>query len=189
MIDQTIVVQAQEVIFLPRRSVLARLGLSPNPDWHELNFRFWVKAATRDKPHGFWTWPFLAAILSWWRHPGRWPDRFIGTTDIDYDLARNERHLESELETLTKAVQETGFRGLCPHLPKGQPRDDPRCDRLWKTCTRLKIPVFLETGFNAKRTTSGRLEKLKTSVAVSLNCRSSMRTRGATFCPPAIPTT
>ena len=80
----------------------------------------------------------------------RWPDRFIGTTDIDYDLGKNDKHLESELETLTKAVQEKGFRGLCSHLPKGQPRDDRRCDRLWKTCIRLKIPVFLETGFNAK---------------------------------------
>ena len=80
----------------------------------------------------------------------RWPDRFIGTTVIDYDLRKSDKYLEKELETLTRAVEELGFRGLCENIPKGQPRDDPRCDVLWKACIRLKIPVFLETGFNAK---------------------------------------
>lgn len=81
----------------------------------------------------------------------RWPNRFIGTTDIDYDLTKSDQHLAGELETLARAVEELGFRGLCYHVPQGQPRDDPRCDSLWKTCIELKIPVFLWTGFNAKK--------------------------------------
>ena len=80
----------------------------------------------------------------------RWPDRFIGTTDIDYDLTKDDRHLAGELDTLQRAVEGLGYRGLCSHMPKGQPRDDPRADALWKACVRLQIPVFLDTGFNSK---------------------------------------
>ena len=80
----------------------------------------------------------------------RWPDRFIGAADIDYDLAKSDKHLGTELETLARAVEELGYRGLYSHIPRGQPVDDPRCDPLWKECARLKIPVFLNTGFSPK---------------------------------------
>ena len=80
----------------------------------------------------------------------RWPDRFIGTVEIEYDLTRSDEVLQGEIRKLTRAVEELGFRGLYSHLPKGQPVDDPRCDRLWKEVVRLGIPVFLNTGFNSR---------------------------------------
>ncbi len=76
-------------------------------------------------------------------HVHVFPDQ---TGPLGYDLTKNDRQLAVELETLERAVDELGYRGLCSHLPKGQPRDDPRADALWKACIRLKIPVFLETG-------------------------------------------
>ena len=80
----------------------------------------------------------------------RWPDRFIGTVEVDYDLTRKDEHLRGEIRKLTSAVEELGFRGLYSHLPGGQHVDDPRCDPLWKEVVRLGIPVFLNTGFNSR---------------------------------------
>ena len=80
----------------------------------------------------------------------RWPDRFIGTVAIDYDLTKSDEHLQAELRKLTHAVEELGFKGLYSHVPRSQPVDDPRCDPLWKEVVRLGTPLFLNTGFNSR---------------------------------------
>ena len=80
----------------------------------------------------------------------RWPDRFIGTAAIGYDLTKDDQYLEAEIGKLTRAVEERGFKALYRHVGRGQPVDDPRCDALWRETTRLGIPVFMDTGFNSK---------------------------------------
>jgi predicted TIM-barrel fold metal-dependent hydrolase len=81
----------------------------------------------------------------------RWPDRFIGTAEIDYDLSKDDAHLEGEIRKLTRAVEELGYRGLFSHVPGDQQVDDPRCDPLWKEVVRLGIPVYLNTGIKPKQ--------------------------------------
>ena len=76
----------------------------------------------------------------------RWPDRFIGTLEIEYDLTKDDAYLQGEVRKLTHAVEELGYKGLFGHVPAEQPVDDPRCDPLWKEAVRLGIPVFLNTG-------------------------------------------
>ncbi len=78
------------------------------------------------------------------------PDRLIGTVAIEYDVTRDEKYLRGEIEKLTRAVEENGFRALHTHVIKGQPVDDPKCDPLWKECLRLGIPVYMDTGFNGR---------------------------------------
>ena len=80
----------------------------------------------------------------------RWPDRFIGTVSIQYDLNEGDEYLQGEIRKLTEAVEERGVRGLFSALPKGQPVDDPRCDPLWKEAVRLRIPVCIDTGLNSR---------------------------------------
>ena len=90
----------------------------------------------------------------------RWPDRFLGTADIDYDLSRDDEYLQGETRKLTHAVEELGFRGLYTSVPKGQPVDDSRCDPLWKEVVRLGIPVFLTTGFVPKDEYLGEIRRI-----------------------------
>ena len=80
----------------------------------------------------------------------KWPDRFIGTVSIQYDLSQSDEYLRGEIRKLTQAVEEVGFKGLFSHVPKGQPVDDQRCDPLWKEAARLGIPVCIDTGMNSK---------------------------------------
>ena len=81
----------------------------------------------------------------------RWPDRFIGASELDYDLAGDDRALEAEVRKLTRAVEELGYRGLfLNHARTGQPLDDPRCDPLWKEVCRLDIPAHINTGLNSR---------------------------------------
>ena len=42
----------------------------------------------------------------------RWPDRFIGVAELDYDLTLDDKQLEAEVRKLTKAVEELGHKGL-----------------------------------------------------------------------------
>ena len=80
----------------------------------------------------------------------RWPDRLIGTVAIEYDLTKDEQHLQAEIRKLTRAVEELGFKALHTHVPKDQPVDDQRCDPLWREVVRLDIPVYMDTGFNSR---------------------------------------
>ena len=81
----------------------------------------------------------------------RWPDRFIGTAAINYDLSQDGRYLEEEVAKLTYAVESDGFRALfISHVANRQPMNDPRCDPLWKEVVRLGVPAYINTGFNSR---------------------------------------
>ncbi len=80
----------------------------------------------------------------------RYPDRFLGTVAIDYDLTRTDEHLQGEIRKLTEAVEDSGFRGLHTHVARGQPVDDARCDPLWIEVARLEVPAYINTGLNSK---------------------------------------
>ena len=75
----------------------------------------------------------------------RWPQRFIGTVMIEYDLTRDDEYLQGEIGKMTRAVEELGYKGLFSHVPVGQPLDDPRCEPLWKEVARMGIPAFINT--------------------------------------------
>ena len=91
----------------------------------------------------------------------RWPDKFIGTVSIEYDLTKSAEYLQSEIRKLTHAVEDLGFRGLFSHVPKGQAVDDPRCDPLWKEVARLGIPVSMDTGFNPRDEYLGEIRRIE----------------------------
>ena len=80
----------------------------------------------------------------------RYSDRFMATVAIDYDITKAEEYLQGEIRKLTKAVEESGFRGLHTHVARGQSVDDVRCDPLWREVARLGIPAYMNTGRNSK---------------------------------------
>ena len=80
----------------------------------------------------------------------RWPDRFIGTVTIDYDINKSTEHREKELEKLRQAVADWGCRGVFQGFPLGQPMDDSSFDPLWEEMSRLDIPHFFLVGFQPK---------------------------------------
>ncbi len=80
----------------------------------------------------------------------KWPDRFIGTVSIRYDLNQSDEYLQGEIRKLTEAVEEKGFKGLFSSVLKGQPVDHEKCDPLWKEAIRLGIPVCIDTGLNPR---------------------------------------
>lgn len=81
----------------------------------------------------------------------RWPDRFIGTIAIDYDIAKSPSYRENELEKLRNAVAGWGCRGVFQGFPRAQPMDDPAFDPLWKELSRLNIPHIFFMGFQPKQ--------------------------------------
>jgi predicted TIM-barrel fold metal-dependent hydrolase len=91
----------------------------------------------------------------------RWPDRFIGTVSIDYDLSKDDRHLEGEIRKLTEAVEEWGFKALFDPVPRDQPIDDPRCEPLWAEVGRLDVPFYWVTGFNPREAYLDQLRRLE----------------------------
>ena len=76
----------------------------------------------------------------------RWPDRFVGCITIDYDIERDERYREAELDKLREAVAAHRIRAVLEQR-KGQKVDDHRFDPLWKELSRLQLPHFFSTGF------------------------------------------
>ena len=80
----------------------------------------------------------------------RYPDRFIGTVGIEYDMTKDDGYLQGEIRKLTLGVEELGYKGLFSHVPRGQHVDDPRAEPLWREVVRLGIPAFINTGFNSR---------------------------------------
>ena len=90
----------------------------------------------------------------------KWPDRFIGTAAINYDLSKDDRYLESEIRKLTHAVEEDGFKALfISHVANRQPMNDPKCDSLWNEVVRLGIPAYLNTGFTSRENYLAQLQR------------------------------
>ena len=91
----------------------------------------------------------------------KWPNRFLGTVSIDYDLTKDDHYLEGEIRKLTQAVEEWGFKALFEHVPRTQPIDDPRCEPLWTEVARLGIPIYWITGYNSKAAYMEQLRQLE----------------------------
>ena len=80
----------------------------------------------------------------------QWPDRFIGTVSIDYDIGKSEKYRSAELEKLQDAVLRAGMRGVYQGFPRNQDATDDAFNPLWEEISRLKIPHIFLTGFQPK---------------------------------------
>ena len=90
----------------------------------------------------------------------RWPDRFIGTVTIDYDIEKSEEYRHGELEKLRDSVHNDGMRGVFQGYPREQRIDDERFEPFWAEMSNLKIPHFFWTGFMPKDEYLDSLERI-----------------------------
>ena len=93
----------------------------------------------------------------------RWPDRFIGTIAIDYDIEKSEAYREAELEKLKESVLNLGARGVFQGFPRDQRdrMDDKRFDPFWEEIARLGIPHIFVVGFEPKEKYLASLDRLE----------------------------
>ncbi|MDP6495872.1 MAG: amidohydrolase family protein, partial [Dehalococcoidia bacterium] len=112
----------------------------------------------------------------------RYPDRFIGTVGIEYDMTKDDDYLQGEIAKLTRGVEELGHKGLFSHVPRGQHMDDPRAEPLWEEVVRLDVPTFINTGFNSKadyldeiRRIGNLLEKFPTLTVIDAHIGANVR--------------
>ena len=106
------------------------------------------------------------------------PDRLIGTVAIEYDVSRDEKYLQGEIEKLTRAVEENGFRALHTHVIKGQPVDDPKCDPCGTSACASAYPCTWTPGSTAVRRTWRRSTTSGTCCRSTPTCTSSTATLG-----------
>jgi len=90
----------------------------------------------------------------------RWPDRFIGTVTIDYDIGKSEEYRQAELKKLRDSVHNDGMRGVFQGYPREQKVDDEKFEPLWAEMSNLKIPHFFWTGFMPKDQYLDSLERI-----------------------------
>jgi len=81
----------------------------------------------------------------------RWPNRFIGTVTIDYDIEKSEEHRQGELKKLRDSVHNDGMQGVFQGYPREQKADDERFEPFWAEMANLKIPHFFFIGFMPKQ--------------------------------------
>jgi predicted TIM-barrel fold metal-dependent hydrolase len=83
---------------------------------------------------------------------GKYPDRFIGTVSIDYDIEKPGRYRDQELEKLRAAARQ-GMGGVFQGFPRQQREvmDDDRFNPFWGEMARLGVPHIFITGFRPKR--------------------------------------
>ncbi len=79
----------------------------------------------------------------------RWPNRFIGTVTIDYDIEKSEEYRQGELKKLRDSVH-NNMHGVLQGNPVEQKVDDERFEPFWAEMANLKIPHFFSTGFVPK---------------------------------------
>ena len=93
-----------------------------------------------------------------------YPDRFIGTIGIDYDIERSEKYREGELEKLRDWVENGDMQGVFQGFPREQRNmmDDPRFNPFWAEMSRLGIPHIFLLGFQPKKEYLDSLDRLKT---------------------------
>lgn len=80
----------------------------------------------------------------------RWPDRFVSTVAVDFDIAKDERHRRGELDKLEYAVAEQFAKGVFQGFPKGQPMDAPEFDPFWAKLVALGLPHIFLLGYEAR---------------------------------------
>ena len=90
----------------------------------------------------------------------RWPNRFIGTVSIDYDIEKSEEYRQGELKKLRDSVHNDGMQGVFKGYPREQKVDDDRFDPFWAEMANLKIPHFFFIGFMPKQKNLESIERL-----------------------------
>ncbi len=90
----------------------------------------------------------------------RWPDRFIGTVTIDYDVEKSEEHRQGELEKLKDSVFSDDMRGVFQGYPREQGADDSRLRPFWTEMSKLRLPHFFHLGFMPKQEYLESIEQL-----------------------------
>jgi len=91
----------------------------------------------------------------------KYPDRFIGTVGIDYDLRKNEQHREAELKKLCDSVRRDGMKGLVDNYPRGQQIDDERFEPLWEELSRLRIPFITNISAAPRQVYLDRVDRIE----------------------------
>lgn len=81
----------------------------------------------------------------------RWPNRFIGTITIDYDIEKSEEFRQGELKKLKDSVYNDGMRGVFQGYPREQKADDERFEPFWSEMANLNIPHIFYIGFMPKQ--------------------------------------
>jgi predicted TIM-barrel fold metal-dependent hydrolase len=80
----------------------------------------------------------------------KWPDRFIGTVTLDYDVEKGTEHLKGEMAKLRRAAANQAIRGVYQVFPRGQAIESSDFDPLWKALSDLGLPHFFFVGFQPK---------------------------------------
>jgi len=93
----------------------------------------------------------------------KWPDRFIGTVTIDYDIDKSETYRKAELEKLRNSVLNNGIKGVFHGFPRSQRdrMDDPHFEPYWEELIDLGIPHIFIIGFEPKAKYLASLEGLE----------------------------
>jgi len=78
-----------------------------------------------------------------------YPDRFISTVAVDFDVRQSETQRQASIDKLRRAYHEQNARGVYQGYVKGQPLDDPRFDAYWQVYCDLSLPHITQTGFEA----------------------------------------
>lgn len=91
----------------------------------------------------------------------RWPDRFVSTVAIDFDLRKDLKYRESELAKIRYAVSSQHAKGVFQGFPKGQPFDDEQFAPLWRTLSDLHLPHIFLTGWEPKASFLATIKRLE----------------------------
>lgn len=73
-------------------------------------------------------------------HLAQWPDRLLGLAQLPV------QDIAAACDELERAVQELGLKGAMIGTDLPRRLHDPAMDRLYETCTRLDVPLFIHPG-------------------------------------------
>jgi predicted TIM-barrel fold metal-dependent hydrolase len=82
----------------------------------------------------------------------KYPERFIGTIAIDYDIQKDQKYREVELVKLRDWIVNRGMKGVFQGFPRSQrdKMDDVLFDPYWQELCALRTPHIFITGFESK---------------------------------------
>jgi predicted TIM-barrel fold metal-dependent hydrolase len=91
----------------------------------------------------------------------RYPDRFIGTITMDFDIEKSEVHRKGELDKLRESVNDLGMRGVFQGYNREQNVDDVKFEPLWEEMSRLKVSHIFWVGFQPKNQYLDSLDRIE----------------------------
>ncbi len=81
----------------------------------------------------------------------RWPDRFMATITIDYDIRKSKEHREKELEKMKQILKSNkNIKAVYQAFPQDTKIDDKELEPLWIELIKNNIPHFFHIGFQNK---------------------------------------